>query len=157
MNWKECGRKRSWPNLRYCPGDWREWLGKTVKHLNQDNRCSGQDLGRNVEDYKLNWTEQNILRGWRILIISSSSRQFVNTKHSRRDINKKYTENFGVEITYRATASNTGRRPDNVKVLRETRSEDGRRMDLVQDRISWRPLILASLKIQVLLAQNSTA
>jgi hypothetical protein len=31
MNWKGCGRKRSWPNLRYYPGICLEGLGKPRK------------------------------------------------------------------------------------------------------------------------------
>jgi hypothetical protein len=33
MNWKECERKRLWPNLSYCPGIFLEGLGKTTKNL----------------------------------------------------------------------------------------------------------------------------
>jgi hypothetical protein len=43
-NWKECGRKRSWPNLRYCPLMWLEGLGKTTKDLSHDNMSSDRDL-----------------------------------------------------------------------------------------------------------------
>jgi hypothetical protein len=38
MNWKGCGRKRSWPNLRYYPGICLEGLRKTTKNLSQDSR-----------------------------------------------------------------------------------------------------------------------
>jgi hypothetical protein len=32
-NWKECERKGSWPNLRYCPGICLIGLWKTTKDL----------------------------------------------------------------------------------------------------------------------------
>jgi hypothetical protein len=31
MNWKGCGRKWLWPNLRYYPGIFLEALRKTIK------------------------------------------------------------------------------------------------------------------------------
>jgi hypothetical protein len=33
MNWKECGRKQLWPNLRYYPGFCLERLRETIKAL----------------------------------------------------------------------------------------------------------------------------
>jgi hypothetical protein len=33
MNWKGCGRKQSWPNLRYYPNIFLEGLGKPTKNL----------------------------------------------------------------------------------------------------------------------------
>jgi hypothetical protein len=44
MNWRGCGNKRLWPNLRYCPGNRLEVLRKNPKNLSQDNRSSGQDF-----------------------------------------------------------------------------------------------------------------
>jgi hypothetical protein len=42
-NWKGCGRKRSWPNLRYSPGIFLE-NRKITKKLSHDNRSPGRDL-----------------------------------------------------------------------------------------------------------------
>jgi hypothetical protein len=41
MNWKGCGRKRLWLDLRYniC----LEVLGRTTKNLSQNSGCSGRD------------------------------------------------------------------------------------------------------------------
>jgi hypothetical protein len=33
VNWKRCGRKRSWPNLRYYPSICLEGLRETTKNL----------------------------------------------------------------------------------------------------------------------------
>jgi hypothetical protein len=33
MNWREFGRKQSWPDLRYCPGICLEELRKTMINL----------------------------------------------------------------------------------------------------------------------------
>jgi hypothetical protein len=33
MNWKRCGRKWSWPNLRYYPDICLEGLRKTTRNL----------------------------------------------------------------------------------------------------------------------------
>jgi hypothetical protein len=44
MNWKGCGRKRSWPNFRYYPGIFLEGLKKTTKNLSQESRFAGRDL-----------------------------------------------------------------------------------------------------------------
>jgi hypothetical protein len=41
---ERCGRKRSWPNLRNCPGIFLGGLRKTTKTFNQDSRSSGRDL-----------------------------------------------------------------------------------------------------------------
>jgi hypothetical protein len=39
MNWKGCGRKRSWPNLRYWPGTSLQILRET--NTGQDSRSAG--------------------------------------------------------------------------------------------------------------------
>jgi hypothetical protein len=44
MNRKECGRKQSWPNLRYYPGICLGGLRKTTKKFSQDSRSPGSDL-----------------------------------------------------------------------------------------------------------------
>jgi hypothetical protein len=43
MNWKGCGRRLSWPNLRYYPSIFLEDLWKTTKILNRDSRFPGRD------------------------------------------------------------------------------------------------------------------
>jgi hypothetical protein len=44
MNWKGCGRKRSWPNLRYFPSICLEGLRTTKNTVSQDSQSPGQDL-----------------------------------------------------------------------------------------------------------------
>jgi hypothetical protein len=41
MNWKGCGRKRSWPNLRYYTGICLEGLRKTTKTCPSRNFNTG--------------------------------------------------------------------------------------------------------------------
>jgi hypothetical protein len=52
MNLKGCGRKQSWPNLRYYPGIFLEGLRKTTKALSQDNRFPCQDLNSGPTEYE---------------------------------------------------------------------------------------------------------
>jgi hypothetical protein len=52
MNWKGCGRKRSWPNLRYYSGICQERLRKTTKNLSQDSRSLGRDLNPGRPEYE---------------------------------------------------------------------------------------------------------
>jgi hypothetical protein len=52
MNWKGCGRKRTWPNLRYYPRMCLEGLRKTTKHLSQDSRSPGRDLNPGPPEYE---------------------------------------------------------------------------------------------------------
>jgi hypothetical protein len=51
MNWKGCGRKRSWPNLRYylgiCLG-----LRKTTKNLSQNSQALGKDFNSGSSEYE---------------------------------------------------------------------------------------------------------
>jgi hypothetical protein len=44
VNWKGCGRKRSWPKLRYYPGICLEGPRKTTKNINQNSRSPGWNL-----------------------------------------------------------------------------------------------------------------
>jgi hypothetical protein len=41
MNYKCCGRKRSWPNLRYYPDICLAGLKNTAKNLSQDSLSWG--------------------------------------------------------------------------------------------------------------------
>jgi hypothetical protein len=52
MNSKGYGKKRSWPNLRYCPGICLDGLRKTTKKLSQDSKSVGRDLNPGPPDYK---------------------------------------------------------------------------------------------------------
>jgi hypothetical protein len=52
MNWKRRGRKRSWPNLRYCHGIYLEGLRKTTKNLSWDSRSPGRDLNPGPLEYE---------------------------------------------------------------------------------------------------------
>jgi hypothetical protein len=52
MNGKGCGRKRSWPNLRYYPGICLEGLRKATKNFSQDSRSPGRDLNSGPPEYE---------------------------------------------------------------------------------------------------------
>jgi hypothetical protein len=52
MNWKGCGKKRSWPNLRYYPSICLEGLRKTTKNLSQDTRSPVRDLNPGPPEYE---------------------------------------------------------------------------------------------------------
>jgi hypothetical protein len=52
MNWKGCGRKRSWPNLIYYPGIYLQELRKPTKDLSQGNRSPGRDLNAGPLKYE---------------------------------------------------------------------------------------------------------
>jgi hypothetical protein len=43
---KGCGRKGSWPNLRYYPSIFLEGLSKTTKNVSHNNWSLGQDLNQ---------------------------------------------------------------------------------------------------------------
>jgi hypothetical protein len=51
MNWKECGRKRSWPNFRHYRGICLDKLRKTTNKC-QDNRSPRRDLNRGPLKYE---------------------------------------------------------------------------------------------------------
>jgi hypothetical protein len=52
MNWKECGRKRSWPNLRHYHCICLEELRKVSKDLSQDSRFPVQDFNPGLPEYE---------------------------------------------------------------------------------------------------------
>jgi hypothetical protein len=52
MNWKGCGRKWSWPNVRCCTGICLEGLKKKTKTLNQNSWYSGRDLNLGPPEYE---------------------------------------------------------------------------------------------------------
>jgi hypothetical protein len=52
MNWKGCGRKWSWPNLKYYPGICLEGLRKATKTLSQDSRSASRDLNPGPSEYE---------------------------------------------------------------------------------------------------------
>jgi len=43
MNWKGCGRKRSWRIVRCCTNTCLEVRRKNMKYLSRDSRSAGQD------------------------------------------------------------------------------------------------------------------
>jgi hypothetical protein len=43
LDWKECVKKLSWPNLRHCPSICLEELRTTTNKLSQDTRYPGRD------------------------------------------------------------------------------------------------------------------
>jgi hypothetical protein len=49
LNWKLCGRKRSWPNLRYCPGMFPKGLRKTTRNLSAGVR----ELSSGPQEYEV--------------------------------------------------------------------------------------------------------
>jgi hypothetical protein len=51
MNWKECGRKQSWHNLRYYAVIPLEGLRGTVKNISQDSQFADQDLKAGSSEY----------------------------------------------------------------------------------------------------------
>jgi hypothetical protein len=52
MNWKGCGSKLSWPDLRLYPGICLEGPRKTTKNLSHDSRSPGRDLNRRPSEYE---------------------------------------------------------------------------------------------------------
>jgi hypothetical protein len=52
MNWKICGRRESWSNLRYYPGIYLEGLRKATIILNQDSLSPGRDLNLGPSEYE---------------------------------------------------------------------------------------------------------
>jgi hypothetical protein len=48
-----CGRKRSWPNLRYYLGICLERLRKTTKNLSQDSLSPGRGLNPRLSEYEV--------------------------------------------------------------------------------------------------------
>jgi hypothetical protein len=49
---ERCGRKRSWPNLRYHPGICLEGLRKDTETLSQYSRSPGRDLNPRPPEYE---------------------------------------------------------------------------------------------------------
>jgi hypothetical protein len=69
---------------------------------------------------------------------------------------KECIQNGSVEITWKNvyTEDRKKRREGNIKMdLRETGCENGRWMELAQDRVQWQALVLAVLNLLVLLPQ----
>jgi hypothetical protein len=52
MNWKEFGRKRSWPTLRYYPNIHLEGLRKASNNLGQDSKSLVRDLNPRPPKYE---------------------------------------------------------------------------------------------------------
>jgi hypothetical protein len=52
MNWKGCGRKRSWPSLNYYLGIRLERPRKTTKAHSQNSRSSDRNLNPGLTDYE---------------------------------------------------------------------------------------------------------
>lgn len=51
MDWKQCGRKWSWPKLRYCIKIYLEELGNTTRN-GQDSWCPSQGLNWDTPEDK---------------------------------------------------------------------------------------------------------
>jgi hypothetical protein len=62
MNWKECERKRSWANLKFCRGIFLEGLKKTTKNLNQGSRSPSRDLNPEPSEYEAGEPTTRLLR-----------------------------------------------------------------------------------------------
>lgn len=52
MNWKECGKKCSWCNLRYYPDICLAGLSKITKKLNQQSQCPSWDPNWTPPEYE---------------------------------------------------------------------------------------------------------
>jgi hypothetical protein len=52
MNWKGCGRKRSWPNLRYYPGICLEGLRENTENLSDNRRSLGPEMNSGSPKYE---------------------------------------------------------------------------------------------------------
>jgi hypothetical protein len=68
MNLIGCGRKPSWPNLRYYPGICLEGLRKAT-NIGQDIRSSGRDLYSGPAEYETGMLTTRIRR----LVINSKT------------------------------------------------------------------------------------
>jgi hypothetical protein len=53
MNWKGCGRKRAWCNLRYYPCISLEELSKSTKNFGQYSRSTGWVLNTGPPEYEV--------------------------------------------------------------------------------------------------------
>jgi hypothetical protein len=59
MYWKKCGRKQSWPDLRYYFGIFLEELKRTMKNLSQDGLPVVRELNlRPPHDIKFHLAEK---------------------------------------------------------------------------------------------------
>jgi hypothetical protein len=63
MNCKGCGRKRSWPNLKYYPDIFLEGLNKTRISC-QASRYAAQDLNRGPAEYEASVTTTGLRRSF---------------------------------------------------------------------------------------------
>jgi hypothetical protein len=72
-------------------------------------------------------------------------------------LKNKCIQNFGGETSEKVTIGKQIRiREDNIKMhLRYVDYEDGRLMELAQDRAYWRTLVFSMLNLQMLLTENS--
>jgi hypothetical protein len=52
MDWKGCGRKGSWSNLRWYPFSCLEELRKAARNLSQSIRSLGRDLNSGPPEYE---------------------------------------------------------------------------------------------------------
>jgi hypothetical protein len=55
MNWKECGRKELWLNLKYCLSICVNELREAMKILSHDSQCPRQDFKWEPPEYKSEW------------------------------------------------------------------------------------------------------
>jgi hypothetical protein len=52
LNWKGCGEKWTWPNLRYYAGICFEGLRKTTDNISQESQSRGWDLNAGCNEYE---------------------------------------------------------------------------------------------------------
>jgi hypothetical protein len=62
MNWEGCGRKRSWPNLRYSLRICLEGLRKITNNFNQDIRSRGPGFKSSLPEYEVKWMTRLVRR-----------------------------------------------------------------------------------------------
>jgi hypothetical protein len=81
MNWKGCGKKRSWPNLIYYPGICLEGLRKARKILSQYSRSPDLDFKSGPPEYV------GLMVKWISEVLSKSRINFIiltnKLKHTR--------------------------------------------------------------------------
>jgi hypothetical protein len=72
MNWKGCGMKWPWSNLKYYPGICLEGLRKTAKNLSLDSLSLGRDMRPGPPEYDAGVLHTQLWRSVSFLLLSLS-------------------------------------------------------------------------------------
>jgi hypothetical protein len=82
MNWKGCGRKRSWLILRYHPGIRLDGLRKTMTKISSDSRFPERDMNPGPPEYEAgvltNRPRRSVKERWTTLVQSTYKSQHTN-------------------------------------------------------------------------------